>query len=277
MTYRVEPQASRAVFRLLEGAITITSPSFEIARQVAALFPSYAVDDCDAPGSEEYHLCGLGPAWVVGAAGDTPEPVDELSDALAAVENLIAVRLLGQNAQLAHLHAAGFVADGAAVVMLGPSGAGKSSLALEVSLRGLASLGDDVLFITEDEVAAPFKRLFKVHRQRLTQHSVPTNPSLDWLGDDEENWFDPATAGGWAEPTPIHRVAHVRYERGASLSVRPLSKPETLSLIIASLFPLGLGPQNAFDRLLHVANSASGIELVYGDAARAADALVAPT
>ncbi len=277
MTYRVEPQASRVGFRMLEGAITITSPSVHSARQVAALFPSYSVEDCDVPTSEEYHLCCLEAAWAVGAAGDTPEPLDELSDALAAMENLIADRLLGQNAQLAHLHAAGFVADSAAVVMLGPSGAGKSSLALEMSLRGRATLGDDILFIAEDGMATPFKRLFKVHPQRLAQHSVPANPSLDWLSDDEEAWFDPGTAGGWAESAPVQRVAHVRYERGASLAVRPLTKPETLSLLMASLFPLGLGPAECLDRLLHVAHSASGVELVYGDIARAADALIMPS
>lgn len=277
MTNRVEAQASRVAFRLLEGTIAITSPSSEIARQVTALFPSYAVPEYDASANETYHLCGLQSAWVIGAAGDTPEPVDELSDALAAVENLVAVRLLGLNAQLTHLHAAGFVADSAAVVVLGQSGAGKSSLALEMSVRGLATLGDDVLFIAEDGVAAPFKRLFKVHPQRLTERSVPTSPSLDWLSDEEEAWFDPATAGGWATPTPISRVAHIRYERGASLTVRSLTKPETLSLLIASLFPLGLGPDDCFDRLLHVASAASGVDLVYGDAARAADALVAPS
>ena len=277
MTYRVEPQASRVVFRLLEGAIAITSPSSDIARQIAALFPAYCADDCNGPASDEYHLGRIGTTWVVGAAGDTPEPVDDLADALSEVENLVADGLLGRNAGLAHLHAAGFVADNAALVMLGPSGAGKSSLALEMSLRGLATLGDDVLFIAEDGTAAPFKRLFKVHPGHLAGHSVPANPTLDWLSDDEEAWFDPETAGGWAKPTPVQRVAKIRYEQGASLAVRPLTKPETLSLLMASLFPLGLGPEECFDRLLHVANAASGIELVYGDTADAADALMVPS
>jgi hypothetical protein len=45
LTHRVEPQASRVGFRLLDGAITITTASSEISCQVAALFPSYAAEE----------------------------------------------------------------------------------------------------------------------------------------------------------------------------------------------------------------------------------------
>lgn len=47
------------------------------------------------------------------------------------------------------LHAAGFIADGFAVLLAGPSGAGKSCLTLAAHRAGFAPLSDDMVFIEE--------------------------------------------------------------------------------------------------------------------------------
>ena len=45
------------------------------------------------------------------------------------------------------LHAAGFIADGLAVLLAGPSGAGKSCLTLAAHRAGFAPLSDDMVFV----------------------------------------------------------------------------------------------------------------------------------
>lgn len=85
-------------------------------------------------------------ARACGACRLSPElrdDVDRLRDAVLDPLLLFLVTRQGRTP----LHAAGFVADGVAIVLAGPSGAGKSCLTLAAHRAGFATLSDDILFV----------------------------------------------------------------------------------------------------------------------------------
>jgi hypothetical protein len=83
---------------------------------------------------------GCGSCWLSAALRDDPEQLRE------AVLDPLLLFLVARRGRTP-LHAAGFVADGLAVLLAGPSGAGKSCLTLAAYRAGFAPLSDDMVFV----------------------------------------------------------------------------------------------------------------------------------
>jgi hypothetical protein len=85
-------------------------------------------------------ICGHGSCRVSPELRDDPDQLRDL-----ALDPLL-LFLVARHGR-APLHAAGFLADGLAVLLAGPSGAGKSSLTLAAHRAGFAPLSDDIVFV----------------------------------------------------------------------------------------------------------------------------------
>lgn len=266
------PNQGVAAFAIDDRVVRVRTPSAATATAMARLLPAYAVDSTTLGFDAVHRLDFLNDSWLVTEPGGECARFSTLIDAYDALEYLVACALLRAVPQCVHLHAAGVATDRGAVLALGGSGAGKSSMALHWSMAGRPVFGDDIVLLCEDGVAHPFRRLFDVHGDRLDEYEDAVGPELAALSD-EEAWFDPAIQSGWAAPAPVVRVAVVRFELGASFSMKPMSRPDMLAALTASAMSTGLAASKAFDRLLVICHEAETLEVVFGNSRQAAEAL----
>jgi hypothetical protein len=267
------PNQRTATFAIDDRVVRVRTPSAATANAMARLLPAYAVDSTTHGSDAVHRLDFRNDSWLVTEPGGERARFSTLIDACAALEFLVTCALLRALPQCVHLHAAGTATDRGAVLALGGSGAGKSSLALHWSMAGRSVFGDDIVLLCEDGVAHPFRRLFDVHGDRLDEYEDAIGPELAALASDDEAWFDPAIRSGWAAPAPVVRVAVVRFESGASFSMKPMSRPHMLAALSASTMPTGLGASRAFDRLLTICHEAETLEVVFGNSHQAAEVL----
>lgn len=267
------PDQGVATFAIDDRVVRVLTPSAATATAIARLLPAYAVDSTTLGNDAVHRLDFLIDGWLVTEPGGKRARFSTLIDAYDALEYLVTCALLRAFPQCVHLHAAGTTTDRGAVLALGGSGAGKSSLALHWSMAGRPVFGDDIVLLCEDGVAHPFRRLFDVHGDRLDEYEDAAGPELAALASDEEAWFDPAIQSGWAAPAPVVRVAVVRFESGASFSMKPMSRPNMLAALSVSAMPTGLAVSKAFDRLLIICHEAETLEVVFGNSRQAAEAL----
>lgn len=262
-----------ATFAIDDRVVQVHTPSAATATAMARLLPAYAVDSTIRGNDAVHRLDFLTDSWWVTEPGGERARFSTLIDAYDALEYLVTCALLRALPQCVHLHAAGTATDRGAVLALGASGAGKSSLALHWSMAGRSVFGDDIVLLCEDGLAHPFRRLFDVHGDRLDEYEHAIGPELTALASDDAAWFDPAIRSGWAVPAPVARVAVVRFESGASFSMKPMSRPNMLVALSASAMPTGLVAARAFDRLLIICREAETLEVVFGDSRQAAEML----
>lgn len=267
------PDQGIATFAIDDRVVRVRTPSAATAAAMARLLPAYAVDSATHGNDAVHCLDFLNDSWLVTEPGGERAQFPTLIDAYGALEYLVTCALLGTVAEHVHLHAAGTATDHGAVLALGASGAGKSSLALHWSMAGRSVFGDDIVLLCEDGLAHPFRRLFDVHGDRLDEYEHAVGPELAEFASDGEAWFDPAIQSGWAAPARVARVAVVRFESGASLSMKPMSRPNMLVALSASTMPTGLGTSRAFDRFLIMCREAETLEVVFGNSRQAAEAL----
>ncbi len=251
-------------------------PTPELASQLAGLVPEYVAPQYDGEPDDHFRLRETSGTWSLDANEGTGE-YTSLGEAITAAEYLVVLHLLLLSGHIVQLHAAGAVVQDRAVLVMGYSGAGKTSLALHWSLHGHPVLGDDIVFIDDEGLAVPFKRLFNVDPARLTAAGATPDPTLVWPADEQRVYWNPQSAGGWAGPAPIHTVAVVRREPDHPLVVQEISKPEALTLMLGSLMPSSLAAGDCFDRLAGVAAGARTLSVVFGDAGEAAAALASIT
>jgi hypothetical protein len=260
-------------FTLGRRPIRVRAPDAATAGAIASLVPGYAGSANGADPDDVRVERDPSGAWLARfPEGDAR--FETLDDLLEALEYLLTLRLLASATDRVHLHAAGAVVNGRAVLALGPSGSGKSSLALHWSLSGYPVLGDDIVMADETGLVHPFKRLFSVHRARLAACGLGSGRPADGSADvEDEAWFDPATRAGWAEPAPVGVVAMVRFVDHGQLSVGRLSRPTALAALTAGAMPSGAGGSQAFETALRLTASASTLALTFGKAEEAALAL----
>jgi hypothetical protein len=262
----------RVSFCLRDTPVRVGVPTAELARLVENLYPGYVVHAGE--GDVACVIRETSGGWEV-CADHEANHFPDLGGALTALEHTITLSLLQGARAVPQLHAAGAVVHGRAILAVGGPGAGKSSIALALCTRGSPALGDDVILLTERGDAAPFKRHFTIHPDRLRELKVPPNPNLDWLADDEDAWFDPRTAAGWADDAPIDAIVHVRHTPGADPPERhELTQAQVLHLLLASGLRTGPRAHQYIDLLVPVARRAVGFELRFADAAHAADRIV---
>lgn len=132
------------------------------------------------------------------------------------------------------IHSAG-VEDlsGNAMLLVGRAGAGKTTLSTDLTMRGFAFLGDDLVAIdriTREALPLPRPPAFKgtVHTQ--TGLSDRWRPP-DWLTLDPAPFMVPAASLGplATRPIPIGRLIFPRYSADSSGSARLLSTAEAVA------------------------------------------------
>jgi len=264
-----------AAFALNDRIVGVQTPDAGTAELMARLFPFFAIDPPTEWVGSIHQLSSTGDAWVVTERGGEEARFSTRVDAYDALEFLVACDLLKALPDFVHLHASGAETAAGAVLAIGESGAGKSSLALHWSLTGLPVFGDDIVLLDEAATVHPFQRLFDIHRDRLVEYDQAMAPDLADLADGEEVWFDPEVGAGWARPTPIARIALIRYEPDAPCSMSSMSKPEMLAALAASAMAPGLASAAAFDRLIQLCRAAETVKVTFGDSREAAATLAA--
>lgn len=254
--------------------IGLASTDRELARDLARLLEGYRVPERlrSAAADAWIEIRVADGLWYVGAAGGAGTECGSRAEAADAAEYCVTLLLLEAFRAHLHLHAAGCATPTGAVLALGPSGAGKSSLALHWSVTGRAVYGDDIVLLDDDAQIRPFKRLFRVHPDRIRRYG----DAVRRVGepDPDEEWFDPASAGGWAEPSEVRLLALARYVPGAPHGITQVPPTEALAALLAAVMPTGRSPTDGFDTLVGVAAHARMVQVTFGDATDAADALV---
>lgn len=258
-----------------QRVIGLSSADPELTRDLAQLLGAYRLPP-SSPAAEPDEWIRVvqtrDGAWYVGEARGVETPCGSHSEAVDAAEFLVTHRLLDALATHLHLHGAGCAVGDGAVLALGPSGAGKSSLALHWSMTGHATYGDDIVLLGDDAQIHPFKRLFRIHPDRIRRYGDACRRVGD--PDPDEEWFDPASAGGWAEPAAVRVMALARYVPDASLDIVEVPPTEALAALLAAVMPTGRAATDGFDALVGVAARARMVHVTFCDAADAAAALV---
>ncbi|HKI94792.1 MAG TPA: hypothetical protein VJ992_05820 [Gemmatimonadales bacterium] len=262
------------LLRAGDRVVGLASADAEAAHALARLLDAYrAPDPSPAAVADEWVRIRVADGiWYVDDARGAETACRSCAEAVDAAEHFVTLRLLDALDTHLHLHAAGCALPAGAVLALGPSGAGKSSLALHWSVTGHAVYGDDIALVDDDAHVHPFKRLFRVHPDRIARYGDACRRLGD--PDPDEEWFDPGAVGGWAGPAPVRVLALARYVPGAPLAITRMLPAESLAALLAAVMPTGRSATEGFDTLLGMSARTPMVRVTFGEAAEAADALV---
>jgi hypothetical protein len=245
---------------------------FESARQ---LFPEYEVEVLeDRSVSPEVSLSSGRHGYVITSRDNAPVSRSSRIDAIVELEFALSRAIaasLGND--FVHLHAAGCVVNGQAVLALGRSGAGKSSLAASMLARGFPTLGDDTVFLNSRGFAEPFKRLMKLSVEVLGELGIVPESTLHWDREWPEAWLDPRDGPGWADEAPVAVIALAQHDSDVSLHLEPVASSETLNALLHSVMVTGMPARAGFDRLLRIAESAKTFRMKFRSSIEAAEVL----
>jgi len=205
------------------------------------------------------------------------QPVDcgSRTDAFVALEHAVTLALLESCRHLTHLHAAGAVVGGGAVIALGGSGAGKSSLALAWTLAGHPALGDDIVLLDGGGLVRPFPRHFKLDPEVLRCSGVDPECTPFWNPATREAWFTPAGASGWAGPTSIALVLLCRRSAGERFAIDRLSRLEGVNAMLHSVLDSGLDAAGSVQSIVDATTDAEVLEVRFASSREAAQAIAA--
>lgn len=282
MTAPAEAPGFRVLrYRFGEAAIDLYLPEDAPAKLVTRVIPRYLAPDDASGAAGTIMLLRGSEGWSLALPDGREATFDTLDETLAFLEHGTTLAFLGLDSTFFQLHGAGTVAGGRAVVALGRSGKGKTSMAMHWSARlGLPTLGDDVVLLDQDGTAHPFRRLFRVPRERAALHpGLPEGSELMRRSPGEKVWVDPEWFGGWADPAPLGVVGWVERRAGAGLAVEELDPAEALALMLGARFTLA-GPESPerhsayVDACLEVLERAAALKVTFDDSAEAAEELL---
>ena len=271
----------RVAFGPASGPVVVEAETAALADGVRELFRPHLLEATASHLPEDdVHLRVLGDEGCYrlvefgGEAGGSERTFDTLPDLMSAVEYGILGHMLRAVDGFTHLHAGGVVVGGHAIVAMGESGAGKSSLALAWSRSGLPLLGDDVVLLADDGAIHAFPRLVKVDRERLADHGLELDSTVAPDPDHPEAWVNVEEAGGWWEGgAPVGILARIRYDAGEQVRISQLDAVTGLRLLIESTLRGGTPPEESMDRYLAAMEGARIVEISFGSAMEAAEAL----
>lgn len=246
----------------------------EVAERLRPLIPD--AQPADAGSAADVVVQATSTGWRVDGPGQPTRTPATLEETLVAVEWYVAEARLAAVRDHLQLHAAGCVSNDGAIVAVGPSGRGKSSLALAWSLAGHPLLSDDTLIVAPDGRVHGLPRTAKLATTLAAELGVDVERTVGWETGNDEVWFDAASAGGWGHPAPVRRLAIVRWEPGATTSVRPLARVEALREVLVTRMVSGAAGAAAFAQAAAVVEGAETVAVCFGNArdaaARLADA-----
>lgn len=200
-------------------------------------------------------------------------PID-LLDMLVGQLNRLS---FGSDPSRLHLHGAAVELDGTGILLGGASGSGKSTVTLELLRKGAEYLTDETLSL------APGSRTVFAYPKPITLKAA----SIDYLTGEREdgraryaalptarNGRAHVKASSFSEINPFTQigiVVLVRYSASERPSLRQMSAAEAcVRLVGDSMDAVRLGP-GALEAVASIVSGATAWELVYGEAAEAAD------
>ncbi|MGD2175981.1 MAG: hypothetical protein PVJ27_11305 [Candidatus Brocadiaceae bacterium] len=255
-------------------ALAVEAPS--LVDQLARLFPACAdaqpLGDRDPP---QFRVTEEDGGFVFTAADGKRSRFDDAVELAMTVEFALTEAFLHEHREHAHVHAGGVVTPRGAVLFLGRAGAGKSSLAFSWCRRGAPALGDDVVMLDVQGRAHAFRRLFKLDPTFLRAAGIPLASTPFWLEGSCTAWWDAGDAAGWAEPAAVVALVIARFEAGVPAEVHEVPRRDALNALAHSLMASGLNRTASFRTLSKVVESAAPLEVRFGSAAEAVDALTA--
>lgn len=208
-------------------------------------------------------------------SGGTPTPYDSLTELVIALEDAVARALLDAQGQLVRLHAGGARLPGGAALVLGRGEAGKSSLTFAWLRAGHPVYGDDVVLLDGDGCAHAFPRHFKLDPRQFADRGERVEATPFWAPGYDAAWFDPCAGAGWAAPEAVRAVIHLRFQRGAPVTIRETDGKTALSALLHSVMPGGMPKDSAFGCLASLAEQTRRLEVEFGNARDAAEQLEA--
>ena len=228
---------------------------------------------------EEMRAVEVDDAWRLYTDGDGDDGVWLGADTEADLLDVVVGRLnrlaFHLDPRRLHLHAAAVEVGGAGVILAGASGSGKSTVAVELLQRGAGYLTDECLTVTPGTstvTAYPKPLTLKEgsieHFGRDPNHPVTRIASAT----NGRSHLRATRLGAAVVPhTTIGVIVALRYSTEDPPDFHPLTPAEAcVALLGDSLDGVRMGP-SALDVLAPIAAGAAAWELVYSDAAAAAE------
>lgn len=235
-----------------------------LGEALGALLGWPATERTSAPGKQvRLELTALEPAGWMLLVNRVPtlriRSFDELAPALEGLLVGWAVRTRGS---CLALHGAGATIGGRTVLLVGSSGAGKSSTCLSLALRGARYLGDEVIFVREDDlVIEAFPKAITLKRGSF--HLAPEGESHADPVRGPIRYFLPAQAARMGDTAPpALKILFPRFDpHRARTRVTPMVPEETSFRMVEQCFGGTSRMPDTFSTLARLsAGGAYGIE-----------------
>lgn len=259
-------------YALCDRPVELVTDDPALAEPLRRLFPAYVTNGA-APANPDVAIRRAGDGYRVAIGSGTPTLCRTVVEVMEVSEFALCEALLTSCRRYIHVHAAGAIMHGGAVLALGRAGAGKSSLAVAWSRRGHAALGDDIVLLDVEGRALAFRRLFKVHPALLQRVDVDLDNTPFWVPGSTDAWYDPSVSGGWVDEARIRALVLARYRTGRPLAITEASSADALNALVHSVLPSGVRRRAAFDTLCRVVAGVRAWEVTFGDVVAAAQAL----
>lgn len=169
------------------------------------------------------------------------------------------------------LHAGAVSIGGRSVLLPGKTGAGKTSLCAWLTHRGFHYQTDELVFIAQGNTEITgFARPFNIKtgaRDALEQHIKALRNHPEALTT-AHGVLVPAESAGEIDPRPVRPLGLIlfpRYQAGATMALRPLSRARTALGLMECLINARNLDGHGFPQAAALARGVDGYELVYGD------------
>jgi hypothetical protein len=178
------------------------------------------------------------------------------------------------------VHASAVSYEGRAVLMSAPSESGKSTLSLGLVERGLGYLTDEAAALDlASLLVQPFPKAVSVDvgAQSFLEHlRPPADPTIaPYLHGQWQVTPDAIRVGAVGGPAAPAWIVAPRYVRDAETALVPMTRAETLSLLLEQALNLHVHGRAGFDCLAEVVRRCRCFRLVMGDLPSACDTMLA--
>ncbi len=220
-------------FRCGTGGVDVLTSEDDLMELLPTLIPEYWRPEWDVPATTRLALGRSSSGWVL---CEDQYVIDRATpaDLPGTLEFALARALLRSCGAEAHLHAAGILVGGRALLIVGPSGSGKSSLALQMARCGYPLLTDDFILVHGHGHVSGLRRYLKLDTETLQALGFTAEDTVHWQSGASEAWVDPATLGGWARgPVAVGWVVFLTLDRSVN-RLRALPPSQALENLLSA-------------------------------------------
>lgn len=196
----------------------------------------------------------------------------------AATERRLTEEYMDQLDHFLQFHAGSVVAQGQGILLAGRPQAGKTSLVWALALAGAAIGGDEIALLHPRDLRLhAFPRDLVVHEGTLglLGQTLGQEQPAPWTRFDGGRYLAPHRVGSLAAPAPVGRLVLPRYCPGQAARLKPLGPAAAARRLLAETFNMERWKGAGVDILARLVEAAPACELIFGDARRGADLLLA--